>query len=105
MSNKFNPITNEIALSVGNGERVGDCYFGIGTGASMCSRIDEDGTLLLSFLKNLKAPPNIIRSWNSSDKYPYHWEGVSCHGDHTVSALDLTEKLISRTLSPAFGGL
>ena len=94
MSNKFNPISNEIALSDENGERVVDFYSGIGTGASMCSRIDEDGTLLLSFLKNLKAPPNIIRSWNLSEKYPCHWEGVSCHGYHMVSALDLKENLI-----------
>ena len=105
MSNKCNPISNEIALRYGNGERVGDCYSGIGTRASMCSRIDEDGTLILSFLKNLKAPPSIIRSWSSSDKYLCHWEGVSCHGDHTMSALDLTEKLISGTLSPTIGGL
>ncbi|GLJ06228.1 hypothetical protein SUGI_0033740 [Cryptomeria japonica] len=38
---------------------------------------NEYGTILLSLLNNFNAPTDIFSSWNASNKYPCHWEGVT----------------------------
>ena len=67
--------------------------------------VNNDGIVLLSLVDKLAAHANYFSTWNSSDKYPCLWNGVTCNPDHTVTKLNLSQSQLSGKLSPAISGL
>ncbi|XP_077236739.1 putative leucine-rich repeat receptor-like serine/threonine-protein kinase At2g24130 [Tasmannia lanceolata] len=70
-------------------------------------QLSKDRNSLISFkLEIISDPQNVLENWNSSHSHVCNWTGITCnHAKVRVVQLDLNERSLEGTISPALSNL